>query len=324
MTKRTILMAVIAAGLWAFSCDSSTEVVEGVGASGPGTGGSGASNSGGAGQGGSGATASGGAGGVGPPPTEIAMCQNFIYECGDLVDNDNDGLIDSQDPDCLGPCDNTEGSLFGGIPGQNASPCTQDCYWDHDTGHGNDKCYWSHWCDPNSTAPEYYPEPQNGATCAYDEDRLVPVSEGPPRSCDDLFSAQGTDCIDYCEPLTPNGCDCFGCCELPAGSGKHVWLGSVGADGDTVCTFAEIDNPEVCHPCLQVDSCVNDCGTCELCVGKTTLPPECYDPPGSGGSGGGSPQDCPDEFPQACGLPGQDPCPAGSFCLTGCCVPNPQ
>ncbi len=281
------------------------------------------------GTGGTGASAAGGAGGI-ATPTEIAECQGFVYECGDLQDNDGDGLIDSQDPDCLGPCDNTEDSLFGGIPGQNAAPCQMDCYWDHDTGSGNDKCYWSHWCDPNSVAPNYYPEPNNGSLCEYNTTRPVPVSQGPPESCDSLFATQDAACTGYCEPLTPNGCDCFGCCELPAGSGKHVWLGSVGADGSTVCTFAELDNPDVCHPCLQVDSCVNDCETCELCIGKTTLPPECY-PGGAGGGGvggdgggGTAPQDCPAEYPQACGLPGQDPCPSGTFCLTGCCVPEPQ
>lgn len=74
---------------------------------------------------GAGATASGGtagadaavggnagSGGTGALPTTTAACQGHIYECGDLVDNDNDGLIDSQDPDCLGPCDDTEGSYF--------------------------------------------------------------------------------------------------------------------------------------------------------------------------------------------------------------------
>lgn len=41
--------------------------------------------------------------GVGGAPTTIVQCQGHTYQCGDLVDNDNDGLIDYQDPDCLGP-----------------------------------------------------------------------------------------------------------------------------------------------------------------------------------------------------------------------------
>src|SRR5688572_7666857 len=35
--------------------------------------------------------------------------------CGDCQDNDNDGLSDAADPECLGPCDNTEDSFHGGI-----------------------------------------------------------------------------------------------------------------------------------------------------------------------------------------------------------------
>jgi hypothetical protein len=58
---------------------------------------------------GGGATTSTGTGGV-PPPTEGAPCDRQVYQCGDLIDNDGDGLIDALDPDCLGPCDDNEGS----------------------------------------------------------------------------------------------------------------------------------------------------------------------------------------------------------------------
>lgn len=53
-----------------------------------------------------GSDASGGAGGAGPgvgttgvggaaAPTSVATCQGKVYQCGDLLDNDGDGLIDS-------------------------------------------------------------------------------------------------------------------------------------------------------------------------------------------------------------------------------------
>ena len=150
----------------------------------------------------------------------------------------------------------------------------------------------------------------------HDESKAVPVSNGPPQSCDDLYMTQSQQCYDYCGPLTPNGCDCFGCCELPSGGGKYVWLGSVGVNGDTVCTDDQLDNPDVCHPCLPVAACLNECDPCELCVGKTTLPPECD--PGEGGGGGTSSGQC-DEGIQPCGLPNQPPCPSGQYCITGCC-----
>ncbi|MEI9940975.1 MAG: hypothetical protein WDO69_27475 [Pseudomonadota bacterium] len=84
-------------------------------------------------------------------------CQGKVYLCGDCADNDGDGLVDSDDPDCTGPCDNTEDSYYGGIPGQNNAPCRQDCYFDQDTGSGNDQCFWSQECDPLSLSPEFPP-----------------------------------------------------------------------------------------------------------------------------------------------------------------------
>src|SRR5262249_51732889 len=59
----------------------------------------------------------------------IAPCQGKVYACGDCIDNDGDGLVDSMDPDCLGACQNNEAGFYGSIPGQNNAPCKSDCYW---------------------------------------------------------------------------------------------------------------------------------------------------------------------------------------------------
>ncbi len=275
------------------------------------TGGSTTSGTGGSG----GTTSTSSSSGLPPPPTEVSECQGHIYACGDLVDNDADGAIDYQDSDCLGPCDDTEDSYFGGIPGQTGPKCKLDCYFDQDSGSGNDDCYWDHVCDPLSVSPNYYPEPAEGVTCEYAgaEHVVTPIGE----TCANLVQAQSQDCLDFCLPLTPNGCDCFGCCELPADSGDFVWLGSEGIEGTTVCTADKVTDPDFCHPCTPVQDCYNDCGVCELCLGKTVLPPECFEPDG------GTTDQCPNGE-QACGLPGQDPCPSGYFCITGCCQPVPQ
>jgi hypothetical protein len=56
---------------------------------------------------------------------------------------------------------------------------------------------------------------------------------------------------------------------------------------------------------------LNTCEHCEICLGKPTIPPDCF--PASAG----------DRCPigkQECGLSGDDPCQPGSFCLTGCCT----
>ncbi|MFO0550804.1 MAG: hypothetical protein U0271_20590 [Polyangiaceae bacterium] len=322
------------------SCgDDTVNVADGGAGNGHGGSGAGSSigghNQGGNAQGGAaggvlvGGFANGGAGGI-APPMSIAMCQGHIYACGDLLDNDNDGLVDSNDPDCLGPCDNTEDSLYGGIPGQSGPPCKVDCYFDQDSGSGNDDCYWSHECDGHETSPDFYPEPAEGASCKYNGDSTVIPPTG--KTCGELNQAQSQLCHDYCGPLTPNGCDCFGCCELPAGTGKFVWLGSEGATGTTVCTLDKVDDPTVCHPCQPVADCLNDCGPCEICIGKPLPDPSCFGGEGgagTGGAGGGFGQggagnsQCPDGV-QVCGLPGQAACPDGYFCNTGCCYGVPQ
>jgi hypothetical protein len=301
-------------------------------------------------------------------------CQGHFYQCGDCVDNDGDGKIDADDPDCLGPCDNTENNYYGGIPGQAGSACIVDCYFDQDSGSGNDDCHWNHKCDEHEAAPNYYPEAWNGNKCAYDANANTP---GTSMSCDQMYTSQSQTCLDFCLPLTPNGCDCFGCCELPAGSGKFVWLGSEDGSGNGTCDLGSVGDPTKCEPCKPVMGCFNGCGHCEICIGKPTLPADCLPPfcgngtCDTGETCGNCPNDCgmcPDggssssssssstssstsstssstsssgtsssstssssssggsQCPagvQACGLAGQVACPAGYYCVTGCCQKIP-
>lgn len=214
----------------------------------------------------------------------ITNCQSHLYACGDCEDNDDDGLIDSKDPDCLGPCDNNESGFNTEIPGGNSAPCTQECYFDQDTGAGNDDCHWDHRCD------DYEPVAQN--PCNYNQNCAS-------CDCDGWMETQSTQCLDFCLPLVPNGCDCFGCCELEAESGVYRFIGSPD------CSLAQ---PENCSQCTPVTSCLNECGHCEICIGKPELPPDCTE------------QQCP-EGVQPCGQPGQEPCPTGYYCITGCCTP---
>jgi hypothetical protein len=226
----------------------------------------------------------------------VATCDGMIWQCGNCMDDDGDCMVDSNDPECFGPCDNNESGFKGEIPGQNQSPCKHDCYFDDDSGSGNDDCYWSHECDPL--------EPS--AACDYDPDANIP---GSPMSCDEASATQSMLCEDICGPLVPNGCDCFGCCEvfLDGGGSVTVFLGSQDAGGDGSCSMADVEDPNECHPCTQVPACLNTCEGCEICFGQDELPPGCTE------------QDCSVEQ-QPCGLIGQDPCPVGEFCLTGCCV----
>ncbi|MFZ5896222.1 MAG: hypothetical protein ACOY0T_34525 [Myxococcota bacterium] len=249
-----------------------------------------------------GQTGEGGSGG--DNTCHVATCpgKNTPYHCGDCIDNDGDGKVDAEDEECTGPCDNTEDSFFGGIPGQSGGGCRRDCYFDQDSGNGNDRCDWSYNCDQKSQPPNF--PPSGDATCAYDEEVSLQGA-----TCAGLRETQTPTCLETCLPITPNGCDCFGCCELPARSGTFVWLGSQ-QNGVGSCDLEHINDRSACALCTPVPSCFNPCGDCEVCAGSTAL---------DAGCSGSSPL-CPVGTP--CG-PGAT-CPGTAYCITGCCIEIPR
>jgi len=240
----------------------------------------------------------------------LIECAGRVTLCGDCMDNDGDGLVDNEDPECLGPCDNYEGEeLLSGVGGETGEQCKADCYFDFGNGAGNDDCHWSRSCDPL--------EPK--VQCIHDPDLLG------SKDCPDTQSQL---CEDVCASLTPNGCDCFGCCTFPDLTGRPVEEGGeyVYIGSESGCTFKTVTDTESCQPCTPVEgNCLNTCERCEICLGKPTIPEDCF--PGTGGSGGmgsgGAGGDgglrCP-VGKQACGLDSDPDCPGGSFCLTGCCT----
>jgi hypothetical protein len=258
---------------------------------------------------------------------KITTCQGKLWACGNCLDDDGDGKIDSRDDMCTGPCDNTEDSFFLGIPGANNSICKQDCYFDADSGSGNDDCYWDHQCDPNEVGPDLAPEDE--AQCTYLANpnykitaklTCAQASDGQSAACatrDDTGVPGG-----YCGPLVPNGCDCFGCCQITVNSvTKTIWLGSTDGQKNGTCTTATFGDPTKCEPCVQVAGvCLNTCEECELCVGKSTLPDSCCEKDANGVPR--CTQYCPAGV-QKCGLDGQAACAAGFYCLTGCCAKVP-
>ncbi len=234
-----------------------------------------------------GEAASAGAGAAGASACTVTACRGNTYACGNCLDDDADGVADAFDAECLGPCDDDELALQTGLQGGNAAACRQDCYFDGDAGPGNDQCEWSHACDPLSVAPDY--PPAGEARCAYD-----PQGQGPTLDCAVVIEVQPAACLEACLPLVPNGCDCFGCCEVPARSGEFRFVGGGGASLPS---------------CTPVRGCMNPCESCEACVGSG---PE----PACGQS-------------SACsgGAPACDPataCAIGDYCVTGCCVTAPE
>ena len=233
-------------------------------------------------------------------PTEQPGCSDVVAACSDGKDNDGDQLVDAEDPECVGPCDNDEGSFATGIPGDNVDGCKQDCFFDGNSGQGDDGCDWNLKCDEES------PGAVLEKSCPYDPSF---------RNCD---TSQSQKCLDSCRPFTPNGCDCFGCCEVFKGTQAFtIYLGS----GET-CTVA---TPENCATCTRSEACVNECDECEICLGRTVadLPESCF-PSSDGGTGspdGGSvepPNLCTDG--RASCITSADCPPDATYCLTGCCV----
>jgi hypothetical protein len=236
-------------------------------------------------------------------------------QCTNCKDDDGDGKIDAADLQCTGAADDDEASYGTGIPGDNQDPKWQDCFFDGDSGAGNDGC-------------RYHTDCLTGAKPATDPDCIV-----------------SQQCIDFCMPSVPNGCDCFGCCsvQLPGGGTKDVRL-------SPECTPATINDTAKCVPCTKSTRCNNDCGRCELCIGKPTIPPDCNTGgtggtggrggtggtagtgatggttggmAGTGGTGGScATPTCPAGV-QACGVACLPACPVGKYCLTGCCVIPP-
>lgn len=68
------------------------------------------------------------------------MCTPNGPQCSNCKDDDGDGRIDGFDPECTGPLDNDEATFSTGIPGDNKDAVMQDCFFDGDSGAGNDGC----------------------------------------------------------------------------------------------------------------------------------------------------------------------------------------
>lgn len=212
------------------------------------------------------------------------LCKGKVYACGDGVDNDSDGKVDLNDPECISPCDDTEATFATALPGQNKD-CNSDCYFDSDSGAGNDGCGYNLKCDPLA--------PAASLGCNYDDGLSASACQPDiPQTC-----------LDVCLPLVPNGCDCFGCCEVNRGTTTtHIYLGSGSS--------CNLENIEQCSKCTFIDACSNSCerAQCELCFGDETLADGCAE------------SSCP-EGVSSCKT--SSDCSTGNFCLTGCCVFSP-
>ena len=228
--------------------------------------------------------------GEGGDTVECSVVGGQPVECEDGIDNDGDGAIDLNDLECTSPCDDSELTLLTSLPGQNMD-CKSDCYWDTDSGVGNDDCEWNLACDPLNP----------GLDTGCDNGGM------PSASCDPPNTPQSDTCINTCSQITPNGCDCFGCCEVLVTDGmggftsQNVYLGNE----EHPCG---LENIEDCTTCTLQENCANPCVAeeCEICFGQTEpIDPDCVEVGCVGGIACETSADCEENY----------------FCSTGCCVP---
>jgi hypothetical protein len=241
-----------------------------------------------------GASASSNAGGV-SGQTQVGVDASLITgqtQCSNGRDDDGDGQVDGFDSECTGPLDNDESTFATGIPGDNRDPKWQDCFFDGNSGAGDDGCRYGTGCLTGDI-------PQDDPDCTVTQQ-----------------------CVNFCGGYTPNGCDCFGCCTIhsPSGGTADVKIG-------TACSVDKINDATACPPCTKSTLCANNCGACELCLGKTiedlpitctpTSPPDAGPPPPDAAP---PPPTYTCDNPDAVKCSPTEPCPGGAYCAQGCCL----
>ena len=221
----------------------------------------------------------------------IGECDPDGPQCSDCADNDNDGLVDGFDPECSGAQDDDEGSFSTGIPGDNQNSGNQDCFFDGNSGSGNDGCDLHPCCILDL----------GGGGCPADL---------KPQDYDSNDCGVTSQCVENCEPLVPPGCDCFGCCTVCEGANCVDIAISPALSPD--CDSDNLDDPDACLLCIKNTDCSSDCDpeNCIACPGQSAddLPAGCT-------------PTCP-ERSTVCSA--SAPCPAGQFCANGCCIGVPQ
>ena len=251
-------------------------------------------DAGGGGGGGDGGGGGGGDGSVIDSPPYSGMCDPNGPQCSNCIDDDGDGLVDGFDPQCTGATDNDERSFATGIPGDNKDAVEQDCFFDGDSGAGNDRCNIHVCCLLGA---------RTKADCTIGQQKYNPDSCPPPIGTTPTSAA----CIAHCGKLAPPGCDCFGCCTIcdpVAHTCQDILINP--ADGTGCAT-----DPTKCLHCTKIADCGNPtCGgqSCILCPGQdpTTLPSSCN-----------GTTTCPNGQMTCTNDTG---CPMGTYCSSGCCI----
>jgi hypothetical protein len=208
-------------------------------------------------------------------------------QCSNCIDDDSDGSIDSFDMACTTQDDNDESTFKTNNPGDNIDAINQDCFFDGNSGSGDDGCSIHVCCLLGATSQ---------AACPIGQNQYNPASCPPPIGTATLPAV----CITGCGKLAPPGCDCFGCCTLCDPVTNQCQDIAIHPLTSPNCTPDTLSDSTRCLRCTKVLSCGRpSCGgsTCILCPGQT-----------------------PSDLPTTCG--GMTSCPAGSAsCANGASCP---
>lgn len=145
-----------------------------------------------------------------------------LVACDDGLDNDQDGYVDSDDPECTGASDADEATFAVYPPGDNVDPKWQDCFFDDNSAAGDDTCHYANACLHGSL-------PQDDADCQV-----------------------SATCIAACAPQTPPGCDCFGCCTMALDADT-----SADIELSATCSSEQLADTVACPRCVKSNQCSN-------------------------------------------------------------------
>ena len=210
------------------------------------------------------------------PPFD-GTCTPGGPQCSNCIDDDGDGKIDGFDPECTGPLDNDEGRFATGIPGDNIDAIKQDCFFDGNSGGGDDGCNKHVCCLLGATTrPSARPTWSASSTTPMSREQVqrhecfAPLGSAP----------MPAKCAMVCGSITPPGCDCFGCCTVCEPGTSTCFDIAINPVVSPGCTQDNLADPNACKRCVKTTTCGGgDCGgtTCVLCAGEdpSDLPPDC-------------------------------------------------
>lgn len=239
----------------------------------------------------------GGSGTIDAPPFP-GTCSSTGPQCANCIDDDRDGRIDGDDPQCTGATDNDEATFATGIPGDNKDAVNQDCFFDGNSGAGNDGCNIHVCCLLGA---------KTVAECTIGQNSYNPNECPPPIGTKPLTQQ----CIDTCGKLTPAGCDCFGCCKICDPATNNCFNIIINPNTSPECGPTTLGDPTKCLTCTPTTTCGNPtCGdmSCILCPGQdpSDLPPGCN-----------MMNVCPNGEPTCVD---DNSCGAQTYCSNGCCI----